>query len=345
MVGASIVSALNTVPFSNSPSLKLGNWLYVGGSGPGNYSKIQDAIYNSSPGDTIYVYNGTYYETLFINVTNLTLIGDGRDVTVINANSTTAVYIQQSFVSIQGFRIIAYENFTYDNGIYVANGLQNVKICNNNLSKNSRGINIDGRNNYDVVENNVFYSNFYGIVFYNDDQCIIRDNKFVGDTNGLVLYGVENEILNNSFIGCDLEGIDQIAGGLSTFRDNIFIGNDIGLSVCGTYDIIENHFENNGLGLGLYYGSDSVVNQNNFIDNYKDATFSEMSPLHGNNWDGNYWGISFYPFGCKIIFGCVKTRIPRIIQIDPGETTYYWISWVNLDRNPAKEPYDVPGMS
>ena len=37
-----------------------GNWFYVGGSGPGNYTDIQDAIDNASDGDTVFVYNGTY---------------------------------------------------------------------------------------------------------------------------------------------------------------------------------------------------------------------------------------------------------------------------------------------
>ena len=35
-----------------------GNTLYVGGSGPGNYTKIQDAIDNTSDGDTVFVYKG-----------------------------------------------------------------------------------------------------------------------------------------------------------------------------------------------------------------------------------------------------------------------------------------------
>ena len=44
-----------------------GKTLYVGGSGPGNYTRIQDAINDSSDGDTVYVYNGTYSGHLFIN--------------------------------------------------------------------------------------------------------------------------------------------------------------------------------------------------------------------------------------------------------------------------------------
>jgi hypothetical protein len=35
-----------------------GNILYVGGGGPGNYTKIQDAINNAINGDTIFVFSG-----------------------------------------------------------------------------------------------------------------------------------------------------------------------------------------------------------------------------------------------------------------------------------------------
>ena len=42
-----------------------GKTLYVGGSGPGNYTKIQDAINNAIDGDTIYVYSGTYNGNIF----------------------------------------------------------------------------------------------------------------------------------------------------------------------------------------------------------------------------------------------------------------------------------------
>jgi hypothetical protein len=37
---------------------------YVGGSGPGNHTKIHLAISAANPGDTIFVYNGTYNEQL-----------------------------------------------------------------------------------------------------------------------------------------------------------------------------------------------------------------------------------------------------------------------------------------
>jgi len=54
-----------------------GDWLYVGGSGLGNYSKIQDAIDNASDEDTVFVYDDSspYYENLEIDK-SIKLLGE-----------------------------------------------------------------------------------------------------------------------------------------------------------------------------------------------------------------------------------------------------------------------------
>ncbi|MBP1662308.1 MAG: hypothetical protein H6P94_557, partial [Thermoplasmatales archaeon] len=53
-LGACIVP-MTAQDAEKSFSTSSGTWLYVGGSGPGNYTKIQDAIDNASDGDTIFV--------------------------------------------------------------------------------------------------------------------------------------------------------------------------------------------------------------------------------------------------------------------------------------------------
>jgi nitrous oxidase accessory protein NosD len=63
------------------------NILYVGGSGPGNHSKIQDAVNDSQDGDTVFVYNGTYYENVYINK-SISLIGEDRNTTIVINNDT-----------------------------------------------------------------------------------------------------------------------------------------------------------------------------------------------------------------------------------------------------------------
>jgi parallel beta-helix repeat protein len=159
--------------------------------------------------------------------------------------------------------------------------------------------------------------------------------------SGVDSSGSEITIWDNIFVGNDL-GLE--AGSGHNISGNIFIGNDIGLEVGSENNIIGNHIEKSRIALILSDASNTIVNQNNFINNTKDATFSELSRFHGNNWDNNYWDDSVYPLGYKFIFGTVQTRIPRIWQTFPGETLYYWIRWINLDRNPAQEPFDIPGM-
>jgi len=83
-VTVSIVSALNANPSSNSPSAKLGNWLYVGGIGPGNYTTIQSAIDASISGDTVFVFSGTYYENIVISKDSISLIGEDKHTTIID---------------------------------------------------------------------------------------------------------------------------------------------------------------------------------------------------------------------------------------------------------------------
>ena len=48
-------SQSDIIPLRNINSNYNGNTLYVGGSGPGNFTKIQDAIDNASNGKTVFV--------------------------------------------------------------------------------------------------------------------------------------------------------------------------------------------------------------------------------------------------------------------------------------------------
>jgi len=83
----------------------LGKMLYVGGDGPGNYTRIQDAVDNASGGSIIYVYGGTYYENLVVDK-SITLTGEDKTTTVIDGNEITyTVGLFADGVHLSGFTI------------------------------------------------------------------------------------------------------------------------------------------------------------------------------------------------------------------------------------------------
>jgi len=93
--------------------------LYVGGLGPGNFTKIQDAVDNASDGDTVFVYDDSapYHESIIINV-SIHLLGENRNTTSIErGNHVVSIYVNG--VTVGGFRISNVGDFWNCCGFYV----------------------------------------------------------------------------------------------------------------------------------------------------------------------------------------------------------------------------------
>ena len=170
-----IISILTNSQICNFASAEI---LYVGGSGEGNYSFIQDAINISSNGDTIFVYEGVYYENIKANK-SISLIGENKDTTIITGNdSFNVITIDASFLNLTGFTIqkapvsgiwiespgncnIYQNNINYNGiGIYIISS-SNTKIYNNTISNNSViGINITSTQiPLNIPRNNIIFHN------------------------------------------------------------------------------------------------------------------------------------------------------------------------------------------
>jgi pectin methylesterase-like acyl-CoA thioesterase len=125
-------------------SIRMDHWLYVGGSGPGNYTTIQDAVDNASEGDTVFVYDelAPYYENIVIN-TSIHLLGENRNTTSIEGGNH-AIFIKADEVTVSGFRISNVGDFWNCCGFYVISNSNT--IVNNNIINNQRmnGIFLDG---------------------------------------------------------------------------------------------------------------------------------------------------------------------------------------------------------
>ena len=249
---------------SSTPTSCDGNTLYVGGSGPNNYSSIQSAIDNASTDDTVFVYDDSspYYEHVKINK-RINLIGEDKNNTVIDGNFSggAIVKINAGGVFISGFTI---QNSGHHPpslvGIGVSIASDGNHIIGNIIRNNWDGISLSHSNN--IIEENSIIHNTYGVDIFDWDKCYFNN----------VITG--NFIAHNGRSGiCD---DDRDVGTIATW--NVIADN-------GKLDL---HYSSQGV---FKHDSYSVYHHNDFFFNSVNAVVN--GGRYGNDWDdgseGNFW--------------------------------------------------------
>ena len=89
--------------FTDISKAQDGNIIYVNDDGTEKYTSIQKALDDAQNDDTVFVYNGNYYENLVINK-RVILIGEHKNTTIINGNNNgDVINITSDFVIISNF--------------------------------------------------------------------------------------------------------------------------------------------------------------------------------------------------------------------------------------------------
>jgi parallel beta-helix repeat protein len=188
--GPGIVNAVGMTFYVDDDNLA-GPW---DGSMANPYQTINDAIAASTDGDTIYVFNGTYVENVWVDK-SLTIIGNGTGNTTIEApGGGDVVMVIADMVNITGFTCMSGSN-----GIHLFTA-SNCTISNNNVTNNPYGIVIESSVNNDIIDNEVFSNWQRGIyVFQSSDNTITNNNVSNAGTGILVESSSNNNISANNF--------------------------------------------------------------------------------------------------------------------------------------------------
>jgi len=309
LVGASIFP-ITIVNASNGN----GNTLYVGGTGPGNYTYIQHAIENASDGDTVFVFSGTYYESIVVDK-EITLVGEDKNTTVIDAYnpSDVVVNISANNVTVKNFTItdatskamyVTSNNNIIDNNIFTdyddvdcalhLSGSSNNKISNNIIGQVGYG-GMEGvymlfeSSSYNTIENNYMsgYTGLNGIDFlnsdYNDIVCnILEDALCVGI--GVVdscYYNFTDNIIRDCGGGIGIDG-----GNNFCVYNNQITSSDTGINIYNyvpNIEIYNNTFSSQVYGVVCDSGG-AIVRNNTFEKHTSSAIrFSGSGTASGND--------------------------------------------------------------
>ncbi|MCK5260967.1 MAG: right-handed parallel beta-helix repeat-containing protein [Thermoplasmatales archaeon] len=249
-ISVSVIPSSGTNVVEKSSILSFdGNMLYVGGSGPGNYSSIQNAIDDASKGDTVFVYDDSspYCENIIIDK-EINVVGQNKETTVINSS-------YENYVVEINAKGVTLSDFTIQNGKYWSS----IQIW----------------SDWCIISNNIIkYNDGRGITFQHTlNYCIIQDNIIINNngTGILFLAGNNFQVQNNTIRNNNGEGISLNGCHKNNIIDNNIINNNgqgLILADC-TYTIIEgnNICNNTKNGIDVYHSQYGNYSHNNSIDN------------------------------------------------------------------------------
>ncbi|MCK4457313.1 MAG: fibronectin type III domain-containing protein [Thermoplasmata archaeon] len=279
-----------SIPFVSDVSATT---LYVGGAGPGNYTTIQAAIDAANPGETVFVFSGTYYENVVVNKT-MSLMGESRDATIIDGGGVgDTVYLTASWVNITGFTVTGSDVGGIEAGIR----LQDAHNCNvswNNVSGNGFGITLNQAHNSTIAHNNLFL-NSDNIAMYVTRSTNATITQNVMSRNGIYVDGSLLEHWNSHTIDTtntvDGDPVyywkDVVGGTAPSDAAQVILAN------CSHWLVEGMYVDNSSVAVQLGFSSNNTIASNTAVRNRMGMLISDSRDniVTGNNISDNYFGI------------------------------------------------------
>jgi parallel beta-helix repeat protein len=294
-----------------------GRTLYVGGDGPENYSKIQDAIDNATNDDTVFVYHDSspYYENILINK-SITLLGENKNTTAIDAQGLggNVVSITEDGVIFSDFSVLNWAGNMSRNGIFIqADNCTIARII--------------------FTCTHIWYG-YEALRLYRSNNNNITDNIISHADHGITMeYSSRNNISKNFITDCWGVGFLMRDSNDNTISGNIIVNNSYALDVGYSLNnkINSNEISYNIHGFMISYSLKNIIMKNNFRENidYDAYNFFSFQPFWRNTWNANYWNRArSLP---KVIFGYLEYH----------KNYFIIIPWINVDWHPAQKPHSI----
>lgn len=303
--------------------------LYVGGAGPGNYTTIQAGIDDADPGDTVYVYSGTFYEVINVNKT-LSLMGENKDSTIIDGDGVgVVVVVSADWVNISGFTVRnsgqSLDLFPHFAGMWI-DSVENCHIANSNISDNELGVLVTYSRGVVIADSIVSLNHKDGIHISHSDNNTISGNDVSRNwRDGILIFNSNDNAVMNNTVSSNADGID-----IGYSDDNIVAGNIASL--------------NGGFGARVYYSSRTSIANNEFSANSERGILletSEYNVIDNNTFSNSYYGIFLDDTSMNTITSNLILNNTRGIWVSYLSSSSYNEIYHNAFVNNSIQAYDV----
>lgn len=230
------------------------------------YQNIHDGILNAADGDTVYVFNGTYNETVCINKA-IYLCGQQQHGTIIDGqNKGSVITIISSNAYIRRFTIRNSGGYQADAGIFTSVNATNIMEC--SIYRCRAGILVQNTSNTSIISCR-FHTNGYGVLIYTSinqtvDSCIFYHNGIGAYFYQTQFIKITTSYTDTNGIGFFCEKSSNIQISDSAARDNN--DNEGGIFFIDCINVMVNncHLTHNGIGIDLVNSSFCYISQCNF---------------------------------------------------------------------------------
>lgn len=267
-----------------------------------DFTSVQAAIDNASPGDTILLHPGVYTENINVYVTNLTLTsesGSSED-TIIKAasGSNDVFYVIADGVTISGLNITGPIS-SPNAGIHL-NGVKHCLIENNQLSGNYSGeiLNTSSGNNSSTGNDSNPNSEF-GILLDASSSNILNNNNVSDIATPILLRNSSENILVNNKASNSSYGIWMNSSSNNTLNGNNVSNNKIGIYLeISNGNTLSNStvLNNTASGINILNSSENTLNNSTTSDNRISILLHNSSGnlLNNNMVSNSTYGVWLY---------------------------------------------------
>ncbi|MBN1594146.1 MAG: right-handed parallel beta-helix repeat-containing protein [Candidatus Coatesbacteria bacterium] len=267
----------------------MANTLFVGSE----YRTINEAVDDASYGDVICVARGTYKETIVMKE-GLTLLGEGRLSTTIDAEADAIAIKANSGCRIAGFSIVEgiigidcigagvviEDNYIQSRYVGIRSQDTSPEIFNNTIEAVYMCVVTKGSGTPHIYNNKI--TGRYVGIWAEYTSPLVHNNKIADFEHGVYMIGSNAELYSNKVLNSLYDGVVITSGSNCTVRHNAIVGHyERGVSIFDSSPVIEYNIISDNL-TGVFSHAATPTLSHNCVGSNREADYDGISPGSGD---------------------------------------------------------------